>query len=626
MQLNRKYRLHNCGELSEAQVGKPTRLSGWVNRIRDHGGLVFVEIRDHFGITQCVLDMTSPTFEQISKLNNEDVITIEGTVTLRPEGTANPKLKTGNIEVAITNCIVISKAKELPIPVFPVFDATGNQVEYPEELKLKYRFLDLRTEKLHKNISLRSQVISFLRQKMTEAGSLEIQTPILTASSPEGARDFLVPSRLHPGEFYALPQAPQQFKQLLMVSGFNMYHQIAPCFRDEAGRSDRSPGEFYQLDLEMSFVEQDDVFRLMEEVIGETFEKFGGDKKLTKATWKLAGSDKTRSSFTWPRIPYETAMINYGTDKPDLRVDGHFYIQPITDIFIKNGAPPFLQEILDAHGIIRCIPMYHDDKAPVTGKFYKDLDSYAKDLGMPGLGYFKTDSLCENLSGPLGKFINKKIAQEIMATFKHVAASPAAYSYFIVAGQRKDVERWSSVLRVEIAKRAGHYDENRFKFCWITDFPMFEYNEEAKKIDFSHNPFSMPQGGMAALQEKDPLTIKAYQYDLVCNGLELSSGGVRNHEPETLIKAFEIAGYSRAEVEEKFAGMLTAFRYGVPPHAGIAPGVERILMLLTGASNIREVIAFPMNQQGRDLLMNAPAPVTPAQLKELNIRIPIKNS
>ena len=583
------YRTHTCAQLTAADVGETARLSGWVHNKRDHGGVLFVDLRDHYGITQVVADSDSAALGVLEKLKLESVVTIDGTVKARAEAAVNPNLPTGAIEVFAKAATVQSVAAELPLIV-------NSAEDYPEETRLKYRFVDLRRERLHKNIVLRSQVISSIRRRMIDIGFTEFQTPILGASSPEGARDYLVPSRLHPGRFYALPQAPQMFKQLLMVAGFDRYFQIAPCFRDEDLRADRSP-EFYQLDFEMSFVTQEDVFQAIEPVLAGVFEEFANGKSVTPA-----------GSF--PRIPYAEAMLKYGSDKPDLR--NPLLISDVTSHFEKSGFGLF-EKIVGSGGRVRAIP------APATHeksrKFFDDMNDWARREGFAGLGYVTRKG------GEFGGPIAKNHGEEGMAALYAALGLGENDGLFFAAGKEKDAAKLAGAARTRVAEELGLIEDGCFKFCWIVDFPMFEYDEEQKKIDFSHNPFSMPQGEIEALETQDPLEIKAWQYDIVCNGYELSSGAIRNHKPEIMYKAFEIAGYPASEVEARFGGMLNAFRYGAPPHGGSAPGVDRIVMLLAGVENLREVIAFPLNQQAQDLMMQAPNEVTDKQLKELHIRV-----
>ncbi len=586
-----RYRSHTCGQLRAEDVGTSVRLSGWVHRVRDHGGLLFIDLRDHYGLTQCVADPDSPAFGVAEQLRSEWVVTIEGEVVARSDETKNDKLPTGAVEIRIGSIEVQSEAQELPLPVF------GDQ-EYPEETRLRYRFLDLRREKLHQNIVLRSQIIASIRRRMTEAGFFEFQTPILTASSPEGARDFLVPSRLHPGQFYALPQAPQQFKQLIMVAGFDRYFQIAPCFRDEDARADRSPGEFYQLDVEMSFVDQDDVFDAIEPVLRDLFIEFGNGRPVSEV---------------FPRIPYAEAMAKYGSDKPDLR--NPIEMSDATETFRDSGFKVFAGQIAaDDKVRVWAIP------APGGGSraFCDRMNSWAQKQGQPGLGYifFREEEGKLAGAGPVAK----NIGPERTETLRENLGLKDGDAVFFVCGIPGKFVDFAGQARQEIGRELELIDPERFDFCWIVDFPMYEWDETEKKVDFSHNPFSMPQGGLEALESMDPLDIKGFQYDIVCNGVELSSGAIRNHKPEIMMKAFEIAGYGPEVVEEKFGGMLNAFRYGAPPHGGIAPGIDRIVMLLAGVENLREVTMFPMNQQAQDLMMGAPAGVSAHQLRELHIR------
>jgi len=594
-----RYRSHTCVALRRSDVGTVARLSGWVNRVRDHGGLLFIDLRDHYGITQIVADPDSPAFGVAETVRGEWVIRVDGRVRERPEGTANPELPTGDVELFASEIEVLSRAKELPVPVF-------GDAEYPEELRLKYRFLDLRREALHKNIMLRNAVIASLRRRMREAGFSEFQTPILTASSPEGARDFLVPSRLHPGKFYALPQAPQQFKQLIMIAGFDRYFQIAPCFRDEDARADRSPGEFYQLDVEMSFVEQEDVFAVVEPVLRGVFEEFGDGRPVTPK---------------FPRIAYDEAIRKYGSDKPDLR--NPIVIEDVSEHFRGSGFKVFAGMLeKDARARVWAVP------APQGGSraFCDRMNAWAISEGQPGLGFIIIRD--GQATGPIAKNLGSDRANALCEQIRRsssVGGGAEGDATFFVAGDPARFYKFAGEARNKIARELGLLDERCFAFCWIVDFPMYEWNETEKKIDFSHNPFSMPQGGLKALEEADGvealLALKAYQYDIVCNGVELSSGAIRNHLPEIMYKAFAIAGYGREVLEAKFGGMLNALQYGAPPHGGIAPGIDRIVMLLAGAANLRDVIAFPMNQQAQDLLMGAPSEVTAEQLRELHIRV-----
>jgi aspartyl-tRNA synthetase len=582
------YRTHTCGALRKENVGQTVRLSGWVHRVRDHGGLLFIDLRDHYGLTQCVADPKSPAFPLAEKLKPEWVVKIDGEVVARTPDTVNPNLPTGEVEVRVGALEVLSEAKELPLPVF-------GEPDYPEETRLKYRFLDLRRDSLHANIMKRQAIIWSLRNRMREAGFFEFQTPILTASSPEGARDYLVPSRLHPGKFYALPQAPQQFKQLIMIAGFDRYFQIAPCFRDEDARADRSPGEFYQLDLEMSFVTQDDVFDAVEPILRGLFEEFGEGKTVTQK---------------FPRIPYAEAIRKYGTDKPDLR--NPIEMQDVTEHFRGSGFKVFAGMIeMDANTRVWAIPA----KGGGSRAFCDRMNAWAQGEGQPGLGYifFREGEG----AGPIAKNVGPERTEAIRAQLG-LADGDAA---FFVAGLPNEFRDFAARARVRIGNELGLTATDRFEFCWIVDFPMYEWNEEEGKIDFSHNPFSMPQGGLEALETKDPLDILAYQYDVVCNGVELSSGAIRNHKPEIMEKAFAIAGYSKEELERRFGGMLRALQYGAPPHGGIAPGIDRMVMLLCGEDNLRQVVMFPMNQQAEDLMMGAPSEVSPKQLKELHIRV-----
>jgi aspartyl-tRNA synthetase len=589
-----RYRSHTCGALREGDVGAQVRLSGWCHRIRDHGGVLFIDLRDHYGMTQVVIDPDSPAFADAEAVRSEWVVRIDGKVKPRLAGTENANLATGAVEVFATAIEVLGPSGELPLPVF-------GDLEYPEDTRLKYRFLDLRREKLHNNIMLRGKVIDSIRTRMKNSGFNEFQTPILTASSPEGARDFLVPSRLHPGKFYALPQAPQQYKQLLMMAGFDRYFQIAPCFRDEDPRADRLPGEFYQLDVEMSFVEQEDVFATMEPVISGVFEEFGGAKSVTKG---------------WPRIPYAEAIAKYGSDKPDLR--NPLVMQDVSEHFRGSGFKVFSRILEDGKNRVWAIP------GPKAGSraFCDRMNSWAQGEGQPGLGYLmiKEDGVGQ---GPIANNIGPERVSAIVAQM----GLKAGDACFFAAGNPDKFYKFAGAARNKVGSELGLIDENAFAFAWIVDFPMYEYNEDDKRVDFSHNPFSMPQGGLESLKNDDPLTIKAFQYDIACNGYELASGGIRNHRPEAMVTAFEIAGHSEETVIERFGGMYRAFQYGAPPHGGMAAGIDRIIMLLAGATNLREVALFPMNQQAVDLLMGAPSEASPKQLREAHLRInaPEKN-
>jgi aspartyl-tRNA synthetase len=589
-----RYRSHNCGEPNEALVGEKIRLSGWCHRIRDHGGVLFIDLRDHYGLTQCVVDPDSPAFAQAEKLRSEWVVRLDGDVRKRPPGTENPDMPTGQVEVYVGEIEVLGPAAELPVPVF------GDQ-PYPEDTRLKYRFIDLRREKLHRNIMLRGRIIDSIRARMKQAGFFEFQTPILTASSPEGARDFLVPSRLHPGKFYALPQAPQQFKQLIMVAGFDRYFQIAPCFRDEDARADRSPGEFYQLDVEMSFVTQDDVFEAMEPVLRGLFEEFANGKSVTQK---------------FPRISFREAMLKYGTDKPDLR----------NPLIIADVSEEFAREDVSFKAFkgktVRAIPA--PGAAAQPRSFFDKLNDWARGEGAPGLGYIimreipgeDPDSM-RGYTGPIAKFMMPHAIDRIFEK----CGLTVGDAVFFSAGEETVAAKLAGMARLRIGDELGLTKKDVFEFCWIVDFPMYEWNEDDKKIDFSHNPFSMPQGGLDALDTMDPLDILAFQYDIVCNGVELSSGAIRNHRPDIMKKAFEIAGYGEEVLIDKFGGMYRAFQYGAPPHGGIAPGVDRIVMLLAEEENLREVTLFPMNQRAEDLLMGAPSEATMKHLRELHIRL-----
>ena len=589
------YRSHNCAALRGENVGEAVRLSGWVHRKRDHGGVLFVDLRDHYGLTQIVCDVDSPALPVLEGLRLESVVTIDGEVKARAEGTANPNLPTGEIEVYAREVTVQSRADELPMPV------AGEQ-DYPEDIRLKYRFLDLRRESVHANMMLRSRVIASLRRRMTEQGFTEFQTPILTASSPEGARDYLVPSRVHPGKFYALPQAPQMFKQLLMVAGFDRYFQIAPCFRDEDARADRSPGEFYQLDFEMSFVTQEDVFQAIEPVLGGVFEEFAGGRAVT-------------TTGEWPRIAYKQAMLEFGSDKPDLR--NPLRIADVTGHFTKSGFGLF-EKIAGSGGTVRAIPA--PGTAEKSRKFFDDMNDWARSEGFAGLGYVTRKG------GEFGGPIAKNHGTEGMEALYAELGLGADDGLFFAAGKESEAARLAGLARTRVGEQLGLL-EDAFRFCWVVDYPMFEYDEDLKKVDFSHNPFSMPQGELEALETQDPLTILAWQYDIVCNGIELCSGAIRNHRPDIMYKAFAIAGYTQEEVDVNFSGMINAFKYGAPPHGGAAPGVDRIVMLLADEPNIREVTVFPLNQKAEDLMMSAPSAVSMKQLRELHIRLvePPKN-
>jgi aspartyl-tRNA synthetase len=583
------YRTHTCNQLRQSDAGTTVRLSGWVHRKRDHGQLLFVDLRDHYGISQCVIDSSNPVFSQLEALRLESVITVTGRVVRRSPETVNANLPTGEIEVQVTELVVQSEADPLPFPV-------NADAEYPEEMRLKYRFLDLRRNTMHKNIVLRSKVIASIRRRMIDQGFMEFQTPILTSSSPEGARDFLVPSRLYPGEFYALPQAPQQFKQLLMVAGFDRYFQIAPCFRDEDARADRAPGEFYQLDFEMSYVTQEDVFATIEPVLHGIFVEFSDGRTVTPAPF--------------PRIPYDEALLKYGSDKPDLR--NPLVIVDVAEVFAGSGFAVFAKALEKGH-VVRAIRAPGAAERPRS--FFDKLNDWALEQGAKGLGYI---TFAEGQAkGPIAKFID----EDRFAKLRELTGAGDGDSVFFVSDAKGPCTRLAGAARMKIGQDLGLCETGIFKFCWIVDFPMYERNEDTGQIEFSHNPFSMPQGGLETLETQDPLTIKAYQYDIVCNGIELSSGAIRNHRPDIMYKAFAIAGYPASEVETRFGGMLNAFKYGAPPHGGSAPGIDRIVMLLADTPNIREVIAFPLNQLAQDLLMQAPSPVPPARLKELHIEI-----
>jgi aspartyl-tRNA synthetase len=602
-----RYRTHTCGALRDSHIGETVRLSGWCHRIRDHGGVLFIDLRDHYGITQCVVDPDSPAFGDAEKLRSEWVVRMEGKVRHRPDGTDNADLPTGTVELYVSDIEVLGPAAELPLPVF------GEQ-EYPEDIRLKYRFLDLRREKLHQNIMTRGAIVDSMRRRMKEQGFFEFQTPILTASSPEGARDFLVPSRIHPGKFYALPQAPQQYKQLLMMSGFDRYFQIAPCFRDEDPRADRLPGEFYQLDVEMSFVTQEDVFAAMEPVITGVFEDFAKGKPVTKG---------------WPRIPFAEALRKYGSDKPDLR--NPIVMQDVSEHFRGSGFKVFARMLEDAKNQVWAIPA----KTGGSRAFCDRMNSWAQGEGVPGLGYIiwsmpdrvgevgaENKEVPVEQGYPIGRGpVANNIGPERTKAIREQLGLEAGDAAFFVAGDPDKFWKFAGLARTKLGEELNLIDKDRFELAWIVDFPMYEYNEEDKKIDFSHNPFSMPQGGLEALKTNDPLSIKAFQYDIACNGNEIASGGVRNHVPEAMVRAFEIAGYGEQEVVERFGGMYRAFQYGAPPHGGMAAGLDRIVMLLCGTTNLREISLFPMNQQAMDLLMGAPSEASTKQLRELHIRV-----
>ena len=587
-----RYRSHTCADLRASDVGNTTRLSGWVHRVRDHGGVLFIDLRDHYGVTQVVIDPDSKDFATAEAVRSEWVIRIDGDVKARTAETINPELPTGEIEVYAREIEVLSKASELPLPVF-------GELDYPEDIRLKYRFLDLRRETLHNNIMTRMKIIADMRERMTKAGFFEFSTPILTASSPEGARDFLVPSRIHPGEFYALPQAPQQYKQLIMMSGFDRYFQIAPCFRDEDPRADRLPGEFYQLDLEMSFVEQDEVLETMEPVITEVFEAFAGDKKVSK---------------NWPRIPYKEAIRKYGSDKPDLR--NPIEMQEVTEHFAGSGFKVFANMIeSDPNVEVWAIPV----KGAGSRKHCDRMNSWAQSQGQPGMGYIFWRELEGKFdaAGPIAKNIGEERSEAIRTQL----GLELGDAVFFAAGDPAKFASFAGEARTKAAEEGGLINEDAFEFCWIVDFPFYEWDEENKKVEFGHNPFSMPKGGLEALESQDPLTIDAMQYDMVCNGYEIASGGIRNHLPETMVKAFEITGLDQQVVEERFGGLYRAFQYGAPPHGGMAAGVDRIVMLLCGTKNLREITMFPMNQQAKDLLMGAPGTADKTQLKELHLKL-----
>jgi len=590
-----KYRTHTCSEITKKNAGQTVKLSGWIHRKRDHGNLLFFDLRDHFGLTQCVIENSNTFFKIVEKIKPESVVCVSGKVVNRSKDTVNKDLFTGEVELQVSQFEILSESKDLPMPVF------GEQ-DYPEETRLQFRFLDLRRDEMHKNIVLRSKVISFVRNKMIAMGFLEFQTPILTASSPEGARDFLVPSRMHPGKFYALPQAPQQFKQMVMISGFDKYFQIAPCFRDEDGRADRSPGEHYQLDIEMSFVEQEEIFKTVEPIFFELFTEFGNGKTVSKAPFK--------------KITYKESMLKYGTDKPDLR--NPIEIFDVTEIMKKDEVKlDIFKKIIEKGGVVRAIPAPNTSSKPRS--FFDGYNNWAKEEGGKGLGYIILEKSNGKLigKGPIGKFFSEKAINELVRTCKLKEKD----ALFFSSDKVKDVERISGIVRQKLGKELNLINNKKFEFCWITDYPMYQYDENEKKIDFSHNPFSMPQINIKDFDKTDPLSILAYQYDLVCNGYEISSGAIRNHLPDLMYKVFSKVGYSKEEVNLKFEGMIKALSYGAPPHGGMAPGIDRIVMLLAGKDNIREITLFPMNQNAQDLLMGAPSEATEKQLKELNIKV-----
>ena len=590
-----KYRTHTCSEITKKNSGTTVRLSGWIHRKRDHGNLLFFDLRDHFGLTQCVIENSNKFFKVVEKINPESVLCVLGEVVNRSPNTVNKDLFTGEVEIKVSSFEILSESKDLPMPVF------GEQ-NYPEETRLKYRFLDLRRQEMHDNIVLRSKVISFIRNKMITDGFLEFQTPILTASSPEGARDFLVPSRLHPGKFYALPQAPQQFKQMVMISGFDKYFQIAPCFRDEDGRADRSPGEHYQLDIEMSFVEQEDVFKALEPIFFKLFTEFGKDKTVSKTPFK--------------KITYKTSMLKSGTDKPDLR--NPIEIFDVTEVLKRKDVKlDIFKKLIEKGGVVRAIPAPNTSSKPRS--FFDEYNNWAKEEGAKGLGYILLEKNKDKLigKGPIGKIFSQEAISELIKICKLKEND----SVFFSSDKKKEVEKISGLVRQKLGKELNLINNKKFEFCWITDFPMYQYCEEEKKIDFSHNPFSMPQIDLKDFDKTDPLSILAYQYDLVCNGYEISSGAIRNHLPDLMYKVFSKVGYSKEDVNKKFEGMIKALSYGAPPHGGMAPGIDRIVMLLAGKDNIREVTLFPMNQNAQDLLMGAPTKASELQLKELNIKI-----
>ena len=590
-----KYRTHTCSEITEKHSGTTVKLSGWIHRKRDHGNLLFFDLRDHFGLTQCVIENSNNFFKAVEKIKPESVVCVSGKVVNRSPDTVNKDLYTGKVEVKVSSFEVLSESKDLPMPVF------GEQ-DYPEETRLKYRFLDLRRQEMHDNIVLRSKVISFIRNKMIASGFLEFQTPILTASSPEGARDFLVPSRMHPGKFYALPQAPQQFKQMVMISGFDKYFQIAPCFRDEDSRADRSPGEHYQLDIEMSFVEQKDVFKTVEPIFSQLFIEFGKGKTVSKNPFR--------------KITYKDSMLKYGTDKPDLR--NPIEIFDVTEVMMRDDVKlDIFKKSIGSGAVVRAIPAPNTSSKPRS--FFDGYNDWAKEEGAKGLGYIQIEKNKNKLigKGPIGKFFSEKAIIELVKICKLKENDAVFFS----SDKIKEVEKISGLVRQKLGKDLNLINNKKFEFCWITDFPMYQYDEEEKKIDFSHNPFSMPQVNLKDFDKADPLSILAYQYDLVCNGYEISSGAIRNHLPDLMYKVFSKVGYSKEEVNKKFGGMVKALSYGAPPHGGMAPGIDRIVMLLAGKNNIREITLFPMNQNAQDLLMGAPAAANETQLKELNIKV-----
>ena len=590
-----KYRTHTCSEITKKNSGSVVKLSGWIHRKRDHGNLLFFDLRDHFGLTQCVIDNSNNFFKEVEKIKPESVVTVIGEVVNRSKETINKDLFTGEVEIKVSSFYILSESKDLPMPVF------GEQ-DYPEETRLKYRFLDLRRQEMHDNIVLRSKVISFIRNKMIASGFLEFQTPILTASSPEGARDFLVPSRMHPGKFYALPQAPQQFKQMVMISGFDKYFQIAPCFRDEDSRADRSPGEHYQLDIEMSFVEQKDVFKTVEPIFSQLFIEFGKGKTVSKNPFR--------------KITYKDSMLKYGTDKPDLR--NPIEIFDVTEVMMRDDVKlDIFKKSIGSGAVVRAIPAPNTSSKPRS--FFDGYNDWAKEEGAKGLGYIQIEKNKNKLigKGPIGKFFSEKAIIELVKICKLKENDAVFFS----SDKIKEVEKISGLVRQKLGKDLNLINNKKFEFCWITDFPMYQYDEEEKKIDFSHNPFSMPQVNLKDFDKADPLSILAYQYDLVCNGYEISSGAIRNHLPDLMYKVFSKVGYSKEEVNKKFEGMVKALSYGAPPHGGMAPGIDRIVMLLAGKNNIREITLFPMNQNAQDLLMGAPSAANETQLKELNIKV-----